>query len=613
MADDGKNGAEDVLEEDGAHQPDHQGTRNAQMTPNPLEGKEDSSLAKNPFTIAWNQLVESRQKRSRSRSVNINDTSTPAKLRKHADQQISVHDVFTTPGFANEAEPDFLRRLPNPGRRTTPNLHLNPRIFAFAPPPPSASEFLSIIEQFGLPRRIYRDPFYSKKVDVPDGPREYAGRVYRLKGRGLDALEEWQASESHISSAPKARAFLYHVVDGSMRALPLVSERSQDGRKRTPMDGSPCQRSIPNYHTRGPTHDSVLDGSLWLLDQGILVVHSPQLNPHRLHDYSLEVFSDELGLINRIIDIIVNVDPDILVGWEVQATPWGYISFRGSQYGHWPTCVQCLENMRSEQTLGSYTFENVAFHLLRKSESPVHTARACTVTITAMNPAPIKLKFEKVRRWGKLMAKKRYVGFKYETPDETEPTFDAKDIETVRRDGVPAQAKMAETCFKILFRTQNLSENLLQDFIFAKEVRMGTYSDKVPPLPGVAVAARRILQNENDEPQYGECVPYVIVRGDPHTHCSWREPLRQKSFWRTERIFNLVGVDVRAWYDEMPKTITVDEQDPLAHSPRKRAPVHANQFKIDEHFQSAHCLTCSCTARDDKLDPVCWTDTAVLL
>ncbi|KAF8132969.1 hypothetical protein EV363DRAFT_1397869 [Boletus edulis] len=59
----------------------------------------------------------------------------------------------------------------------------------------------------------------------------------------------------------------------------------------------------------------------------------PQLNPHRLHDYSLEVFSDELDLINRIIDIIVNVDPDILVSWEVQATSWGYISFRGSQYG----------------------------------------------------------------------------------------------------------------------------------------------------------------------------------------------------------------------------------------------------------------------------------------
>lgn len=46
------------------------------------------------------------------------------------------------------------------------------------------------------------------------------------------------------------------------------------------------------------------------------------------------------------------------------------------------------------------------------------------------------------------MAKKRYVGFKYETSDETEPSFDAKGIETVRRDGVPAQQKMVETCLK---------------------------------------------------------------------------------------------------------------------------------------------------------------------
>jgi len=67
-----------------------------------------------------------------------------------------------------------------------------------------------------------------------------------------------------------------------------------------------------------------------------------------------------------------------------------------------------------------------------------------------------------------------------------------------------------------------------------------------------------------------------------------------------ERIFNLVGADVRAWYDEMPKTITVDERDPLALSPRKRAPVHTNRFKIDEHFQSARCLTCGRTASDGR-------------
>lgn len=69
-------------------------------------------------------------------------------------------------------------------------------------------------------------------------------------------------------------------------------------------------------------------------------------------------------------------------------------------------------------------------------------------TVTAMNPAPIKLKFEKVYLPCVLMAKKRYVGYKYETVDATEAGFDAKGIETVRRDGVLAQRKMTENCLK---------------------------------------------------------------------------------------------------------------------------------------------------------------------
>ncbi|CAG8658610.1 12557_t:CDS:2, partial [Acaulospora colombiana] len=112
-------------------------------------------------------------------------------------------------------------------------------------------------------------------------------------------------------------------------------------------------------------------------------------------------------------------------------------------------------------------------------------------TITAANPAPVKLKFEKVFLPSVLVAKKRYVGFKYEHPDEVIPSFDAKGIETVRRDGIPAAQKMLENTLKILFRSQDLSEVKeycwrtwtkilegrvsIQDFIFAKEVRLGTY------------------------------------------------------------------------------------------------------------------------------------------
>lgn len=244
-------------------------------------------------------------------------------------------------------------------------------------------------------------------------------------------------------------------------------------------------------------------------------------------------------------------------------------------------------------------------------------------TITAMNPAPIKLKFEKIYLPCVLMAKKRYVGFKYETPDDTEPAFDAKGIETVRRDGVSAQRKMTETALKILFRSQDLSEVKeyccrswskilenkisIQDFIFAREVKMGTYSDKAPPQPGVAVGAQRMVEDSNDEPQYGDRIPYVIIRGEPNARLVDRAVSPEKAldarnldgaYYITrvlipplERIFNLVGADVRAWYDEMPKKTRADEVEAVPNSPRK----FTNKTilpNIGEHFRSNQCIIC---------------------
>lgn len=67
--------------------------------------------------------------------------------------------------------------------------------------------------------------------------------------------------------------------------------------------------------------------------------------------------------------------------------------------------------------------------------------------VTSRNPKPIKLKFEKVYTKSVLESKKRYVGFKMESIDEI-PSFDAKGIETVRRDGCPAVQKMLERVLK---------------------------------------------------------------------------------------------------------------------------------------------------------------------
>lgn len=60
-----------------------------------------------------------------------------------------------------------------------------------------------------------------------------------------------------------------------------------------------------------------------------------------------------------------------------------------------------------------------------------------------------------------------------------------------------------------------------------------------------------------------------------------------------ERIFNLVGANVRAWYDEMPKTIRADRAELSTFSPKKpRKDAGANKLKIDEHFHSSRCIIC---------------------
>ena len=51
----------------------------------------------------------------------------------------------------------------------------------------------------------------------------------------------------------------------------------------------------------------------------------------------------------------------------------------------------------------------------------------------------------------------RYVGWSYESPDQKVGAFDAKGIETVRRDGCPAEAKLLEKCLRLLFTTNDLS------------------------------------------------------------------------------------------------------------------------------------------------------------
>jgi DNA polymerase zeta len=64
--------------------------------------------------------------------------------------------------------------------------------FTYASAPPSTTELLASTDYYGIPSKIYRSPHYSKVIDAPEKPREYAGLLYYLRGgNGLAVLEDW--------------------------------------------------------------------------------------------------------------------------------------------------------------------------------------------------------------------------------------------------------------------------------------------------------------------------------------------------------------------------------------------------------------------------------------
>jgi DNA polymerase zeta len=254
--------------------------------------------------------------------------------------------------------------------------------------------------------------------------------------------------------------------------------------------------------------------------------------------------------------------------------------------------------------------------------------------VTDINPHPIKLKFEKVYHPCVLLAKKRYVGFKYEHRNQKEPEFDAKGIETVRRDGTPAEQKIEEKALKLLFRTADLSQVKryfqkqcakimqgrvsIQDFCFAKEVRLGTYSERGLLPPGAMISTKKMVEDPRSEPQYGERVPYVVVTGAPGSRlvdrCVAPETLLHDAELELdaeyyinkniipplERIFNLVGANVRQWYEEMPKFQRIRRVEGAASAPGK----DARGKTLESYMKSSSCIVCR-SKLDDTGIPVC--------
>lgn len=263
--------------------------------------------------------------------------------------------------------------------------------------------------------------------------------------------------------------------------------------------------------------------------------------------------------------------------------------------------------------------DSIFVHLPGKSRKQAFKiGQDIATTITADNLEPVKLKFEKVYHPCVLLTKKRYVGYSYETFEQETPLFDAKGTETVRRDGTIAEQRIEEKCLRILFETNDLSKvksylysewkNIMtgnvnvMDFCFNKEVRMGSYKDGTSLPPGANISAKKMLADERQQPQYRERVRYVVISGPPgsrlvdrcvppekllnnnHLHLDADYYITKNIIPPLERIFNILGGDVKTWYEIMPK---IHRFQPISLIQGVKA-----DKSLRHYMRSSSCLVC---------------------
>jgi DNA polymerase zeta len=87
------------------------------------------------------------------------------------------------------------------------------------------------------------------------------------------------------------------------------------------------------YSFQGSASDTLCPAQGFACETGKIVVNSRHTHPARLRDISATFVDRELDLINCIVDVILDLDPDIILGWEIQSTSWGYLNIRCACYG----------------------------------------------------------------------------------------------------------------------------------------------------------------------------------------------------------------------------------------------------------------------------------------
>jgi DNA polymerase zeta len=116
--------------------------------------------------------------------------------------------------------------------------------------------------------------------------------------------------------------------DATIGVIEVVSAPSQPNRLPNPENDGIVAIFYAWQDVDYPTGDGAL-----ICNSGVLALGGSPLSNRRLRNAPIEVVSTELELLNKLIDIVNDVDPDILTGWNVQISSWGYLAARCNTYG----------------------------------------------------------------------------------------------------------------------------------------------------------------------------------------------------------------------------------------------------------------------------------------
>lgn len=346
--------------------------------------------------------------------------------------------------------------------------------------PPARTAASRLLEEDGISPVIYDSPYYGKISDLPNKPLEYGGARHKLLshdythlpyfdplGKAKHATDtsnvfrptklmfwkitaeppsrsevgEW-TSQNSISNGASMDPVNTHIsqIEGptqeNKHGFRYIGQQNTS-RYRVKKSQMSVMSLEVHVNSRGslvpnPERDPI-SCVFWCiqferleeLETGILVIKTGNVDEdtfRRLANVGqIYMEDDEMCLINTLVDIVRDIDPDILTGYEVHSSSWGYIISRamhlngfvlykelsrvkvhafglaGKDVDEWGFnkaaairvtgrhVINIWRAMRGELNLLGYKLENVVYHLLNR-RIPHYSFQTLTEWYNSENP-----------------------------------------------------------------------------------------------------------------------------------------------------------------------------------------------------------------------------------